>query len=187
MDNKTEEKNKKREQILRKIRLVNNEVIIAKACAILDRYLVENHRNKTPERVFILSLIYQLSQPADIDTIHRLVEECFGHISSTTVYYTLQLLSDVRLVRRIELIENGPAFYEKTLEVAPHGYTVCRVCGAIKIIPLDNIRREASMQVPGGFQIDDVSLIIKGTCRSCTRKRQKERPKTTKTTKKKLT
>lgn len=189
MDNKIEEKNKKRDTIVRKLRIVNNEVTIAKACAVLDRYLVEKHKNKTPERVFILSLLYQLTLPADIDTIHRLVEEHYGHVSQTTVYYTLQLLSEARLVRRIDLIENGPAFYEKTLGEMPHGYTVCRKCGAIKCFSLDNIKRDASMHVAGGFQIDDVTLVIRGTCRSCVRKRHKEEKEKTATQakKKKLT
>lgn len=172
---KSEDNIKKRDVIVKKIRLVNNEIGEAKACAILDRYLVENHKNKTPERAFILSLIYRLTIPADIETIHKLVEEHYGHVSLTTVYYTLQLLTDAKLVRRIELIENGPAFFEKTLDAIPHGYTVCRHCGAVKVFELKTIRNEASSHVPTGFHIDDISLIIKGTCRSCSKKISNEK------------
>ena len=122
-------------------------------------------------------------------TIHRLVEEQYGHVSPTTVYYTLQLLTEAKLVRRIELIENGPAFFEKTLDTIPHGYTVCRHCGTIKLFPLENIRKDASMHAASGFHIDDVSLIIRGSCRSCARKMAKEKSSlkktnTAKTTKK---
>lgn len=176
--NKIEEYTKKRDLIVKKIRLVSNEEVEAKACAILDRYLVEKHKNKTPERAFILTLIYQLTVPADIETIHNLVEEHFGHVSPTTVYYTLQLLADAKLVRRLELIENGPAFFEKTLDTIPHGYTVCRHCGAIKVFPLDNIRKDASMHASSGFHVDDVSLIVRGTCRSCASKLAKEKKTT---------
>ena len=192
MNKKNEEIVKKRDLIVKKIRIVNNEETEAKACAILDRYLVEKHKNKTPERVYILSLIYKLNIPADIETIHKLVEEQYGHVSPTTVYYTLQLLTEAKLARRIELIENGPAFFEKTLDTIPHGYTVCRHCGTIKLFPLENIRKDASMHAASGFHIDDVSLIIRGSCRSCARKMAKEKnskkktttAKTTKTTKK---
>lgn len=178
--NKSEEYTKKRDKIVKKIRLVSNEVSEAKACAIMDRYLVENHKNKTPERAFILSLIYQLSIPADIETIHALVEEHYGHISPTTVYYTLQLLIEAKLVRRIELIENGPAFFEKTLDITPHGYTVCRDCGAVKVFPLDNIRNEASMHAATGFHVEDISLIVRGQCRTCAKKAAKPKKVTTK-------
>lgn len=172
---KSEEIIKKRDLIVKKIRLVENEVTVAKACAIMDRYLVEKHRNKTPERVFVLSLIYRLNIPADIETIQQLIEQEYGHVSPTTVYYSLQLLIEAKLVRRVELIENGPSFYEKTLDTPPHGYTVCRNCGAIKVFPLDNIRNDACKHASAGFHIDDVSLTIKGTCRSCIRKRAKEK------------
>lgn len=189
MNKKNEEIVKKRDLIVKKICLVNNEETEAKACAILDRFLVEKHKNKTPERAFILSLIYKLNIPADIETIHRLVEEQYGHVSPTTVYYTLQLLTEAKLVRRIELIENGPAFFEKTLDTIPHGYTVCRHCGTIMLFPLENIRKDASMHAASGFHIDDVSLIIRGSCWSCARKMAKEKSSlkktnTAKTTKK---
>ena len=121
MNKKNEEIVKKRDLIVKKIRIVNNEETEAKACAILDRYLVEKHKNKTPERVYILSLIYKLNIPADIETIHKLVEEQYGHVSPTTVYYTLQLLTEAKLARRIELIENGPAFFFFMLDTTPHG------------------------------------------------------------------
>lgn len=182
--NKVEENNKRRDAIVKKIRLVKNTEAEEKASAILDQYLKDNHKNKTPERSFILSLIYQLTVPADIETIHGLVEEHYGHLSKTTVYYTLDLLQAANLVTRIELIENGPAFFEKTIGTEPHGYTVCKNCGSVKIFSLDHIKEEASKMPSTGFRIDNITFIIHGTCRSCLKKHSKPK-KVTKTKKNK--
>lgn len=183
--NKAEESTRRRDEIVKKIRLIKNDEAEAKAHAILDKYLSDHKKNKTPERSFILSLIYKLSVPADIETIHGLVEKNYGHVSPTTVYYALQLFIEARLVRRIELIENGPSFYERTVDAIPHGYTVCRTCGAVKTFSLESIYGNISKFPATGFHIESVSLIINGTCRSCSRKLAKPSQKT-KTTKKKI-
>lgn len=175
--NRVEESARRREELVKKIRLVKNSDGVEKACAILDQYLDTHHKNKTEERKNILQLIYQLSQPADIETIHSMIEERFGHISPTTAYYAVRLFMEAKLVRRIELVENGPAFYERTIDVEPHGYTVCSCCGKVKIVSLKSLKSEANKLPATGFHIDDVSLIIHGTCRSCYSKLTKEAKK----------
>lgn len=167
---KTEENAKKRDNIIKKIRLINNEEAEQKAIAIFNKFLLSAHKNRTPERINILSLIYRLTAPADMETIHQIVEEHYSHVSPTTVYYTLQLLVEAKLVNRLELIENGPAFFEKSLDNEPHGYSICRHCGIIKTIPLNNIKDEVSNKVAKGFHIDNISLTIFGTCKSCYKK-----------------
>lgn len=172
---KSEERAKKREVILKKIRLVKNAEAEKKACTILDRYLEANHKNKTPERSFLLSLMYQLTVPADVETIHSLTEEHFGHVSPTTVYYALQLFIKAKIVRSINLIENGRVFYEKTVDAPPLGYVICRNCGAIKTFPLSNVWSEAEQHISTGYHIDDITTIVNGTCRTCQRKISKEK------------
>ena len=167
----------KRDLIIKKIRLVENATTEKKALNILNRYLEANHKNKSTERAFILTLLYQLTVPADIETIHGLVEKHFGHVSPTTVYYALQLFIDAKLARRIELIEGGPAFFEKTLDTIPCGYTICRDCGVVKTFTLEKIRDTVLKYPASKFLVDDVSLVIRGICRSCATKKSKEEKK----------
>lgn len=176
---KTEENIKKRDNIVKKLRLVKNEEAEQKAIAIFNKFLLANHKNRTPERTNILSLIYRLSAPADIETIHQIVEEHFSHVSPTTVYYTLQLLIEAKLVNRLELIENGPAFFERSLDNEPHGYSICRHCGLIRNIPLANVKEDVTNKVATGFHVDNISLIVYGTCRSCYKKLNKTTSKKT--------
>ena len=168
--NKSEDITRKREVIAKKIRLIENGDAEAEALAILDNYLLVHHKNKTPERSFILSLLYKLSLPADIETIHSYVENNYGHVSPTTVYYALQLFIEAGIARRVELIENGPSFYEKTIGTVPHGYTVCSKCGALRYISLEKMSGEIGRLPATGFRIVNVSLVLHGICRSCSKK-----------------
>lgn len=162
-----EDKSKKREKILKRIRLVDNPELEMSAREALREYLTANHKSKTPERDAVLSVMYRLTVPADIEAIHALVEQEFGHMSPTTVYYSLELLIEAKLVNRIELIEKGKSFYERTLGTKPHGYSICRTCGAIKELPLEDLSEPLKKRVAFGFRVENISLFVYGTCRAC--------------------
>lgn len=133
----------------------------------LDAWLTNNNKRRSPERTFILKKIYQLNGPVDMETLHRMVCEEDGHVSRATIYNVIDLLSQIHLVRKVQLVEGGMSFVEKTIGQEPHGYAVCRRCGNITFIPRPGLLDELKGNLPRGFKTDDFSLLVHGICQKC--------------------
>lgn len=118
----------------------------------------------------MLEEIYSLTMPVDVETLHKLVCEDFGTVSLTTVYNSLDLFIEIGLVRRIELVSGGMKFYERKLGQVTRGYVICRECGKLKAITIENILSEVISKVPHRFVLEDISLVASGLCSSCNKK-----------------
>lgn len=91
--------------------------------------------------------------------------------SAATVYRTLELLEQARLVRRVSFGE-AHAHYERTLGREDHGHLVCRSCG--KVIEFSDpaltqvVSRAAARR---GFDLSGAVIQGYGLCRACRGKR----------------
>jgi Fe2+ or Zn2+ uptake regulation protein len=86
--------------------------------------------------------------------------------SLPTVYSTLELLEELRVVRRVGT-GNGAVVFDSRVE--PHAHTVCRRCGAMADLegapaPDDALARAAAE----GFVPDHAQLVVWGLCSACT-------------------
>lgn len=105
--------------------------------------------------------------------VHRFVAEAPRHVtaddvhaelptlSPATIYSTLELLEDLRLIQRVSTLE-GVAVYDSRMDA--HDHAVCRVCGRMFDIP-------AGMQRPGpapkGFDVEQAVVQLIGVCADC--------------------
>lgn len=156
-----------RDKLVGDLRLRKNPDGLAEAEERLRAYLQEHRMRQTPERLFILRKVYQLSGPIDTETLHGLLEMEHNIVSLQTIYNTLALLSDIGLVSRVQLIQGGMAFYERALHREPHGYMVCRKCCKIAVIRRPQMLREIDSGIPATFRIEQVSFTVFGLCRKC--------------------
>lgn len=140
----------------------------------MENYLHGQNKRCTVERNFVLQALYQFSLPVDVETIHAQVCEQYGNVSLTTVYNTLDLLVELKLARRIELVARGMSFFEKTLGMEPHGYVVCEHCGSIKLLRKPGLLESFMPQLPKGFSPDGYTLLIHGLCSKCQRSARKK-------------
>lgn len=169
---KSEKKNLSRDNIVRgtiKASAAYKELYV-RAREILQNWLEAHHKRNTVERFFVLEEIYSLIMPVDVDTLHKLVCEEFGAVSLTTVYNCLDLFYEIGLVRRIELVSGGMKFYERKLGQVPRGYVICRECGKLKAITIENTLSEVNSKLPHRFALEDVQLVASGLCPSCSKK-----------------
>lgn len=141
-----------------------------RAKQVLTDFLAVNKKRNTVERLYILEEIYSLSMPVDIETLHRMVCEEFGHVSQTTVYNNLDLFMEAGLVRRLDLVSGGMQFYEKKLGQVPRGFIVCRECGKLKAVTLSGLIPEVTENLPKRFLLEDLSLVATGLCVGCRKK-----------------
>lgn len=171
----TESVNRKRDNIIKNARTETLPPQYEEAAKIMEDHLKANKRRCTIERRYVLEMLYRYTTPVDISTLHEAICETMGNVSLTTVYNTLDLLVELKLAHRIDLVSHGMAFFERTLGVEPHGYVVCEQCGSIKPLKLPRLMEEVGPMLPAGYTPQGYTLLIHGLCSACQRNRHKRR------------
>lgn len=135
----------------------------------MEDYLRSQGKRCTIERRYVLETLYRCVAPVDCNTLREVVCANKGNVSLTTIYNTMDLLVQLRLARRIELVSHGMVFFERTLGIAPHGYGVCDQCGNIWTLGLAQVQPSLQGQLPKGFEPTDFSIVVHGLCQKCQR------------------
>lgn len=140
---------------------------------MLKKRLKEMGLKVTHQRLLVLSVLEQnTGRHMTAEDIYDLVSNDYPEIGLATVYRTLQLLWDMRLVDRINL-DDGCVRYEighlcKGEARHNHHHLICRECGAV--IPfdddlLDDLERH--IEESAGFHVLDHELKFYGLCENC--------------------
>ena len=119
----------------------------------------------TRPRVAVLSAVHALSH-ADTEAIIGVAREGLPTVSHQTVYDSLNALTAVGLVRRIQP-PGSVARYEARVG-DNHHHVVCRTCGLIADV--DCAVGEApclTASDDAGFTIDEAEVIYWGNCPAC--------------------
>jgi Fur family ferric uptake transcriptional regulator len=121
----------------------------------------------TPQRLAVLRVL-AASPHSTADDIHRRVRAELGAVSRQAVYDVLAVLTDRRLVRRIEPA-GSPARYEDRVG-DNHHHLVCRSCG--RLVDVDCAAGTAPCLSPAdaaGYEIDEAEVVYWGRCGDCVR------------------
>lgn len=171
--------NRKRDNIIKNAQCDHPVPEFEEALQRMEDYLRSQNKRRTVERRFILQKLYSLTAPVDSATLHAMVCSEDGNVALTTVYNTLQLLVDLKLARRLDLVSHGMTFFERTLGQQPHGFVICEQCGAISVINDPDVLEYFRAQLPRGFLPDGFTLHIHGLCAKCQRANNKTHKKKT--------
>jgi Fe2+ or Zn2+ uptake regulation protein len=137
--------------------------------ADIDQRLIAKLRGRglrvTPQRLVIHRALCGHSQHVTAEQLLASVSDRLPGTSLPTVYATLELLEDLRLVRRVAAAHGAVVFDSR---VEPHAHTVCRRCGAIADlegipVPAGALTRAGE----GGFVPDHAQLVVWGLCSRC--------------------
>ena len=153
---------------------------------ILDKYLEVNNRRKTPERYAILEAVYDTNGHFTLEDLsEKLAEENRFPVSRATLYNTLKLFMELRLVIRHRF--QGQTKYEACYDNNSHSHQICTVCGKVTEIKSPQIQDDIGNMHLKRFRKDGFSLYIYGICSTCQAKitRTKTKQKTVKTQNKK--
>lgn len=153
---------------------------------ILDNYLEVNNRRKTPERYAILEAVYDTNGHFTLEDLsEKLAEESRFPVSRATLYNTLKLFMELRLVIRHRF--QGQTKYEACYDNNSHSHQICTVCGKVTEIKSPQIQEAIGNMHLKRFRKDGFSLYIYGICSTCQAKitRTKTKQKTVKTQNKK--
>ena len=100
-----------------------SEKMKAQAREILDQYLESNLHRKTPERYAILDAVFSMRGHFTLEELGAALERKNFRVSRATLYNTIHLFLELRLVVRHNLVDGTK--YEVSSSNENHVHQVC--------------------------------------------------------------
>lgn len=132
---------------------------------LFTEYLKNHNHRKTPERYAILERIYLYEGHFNADILFNMMQAEY-RVSLATIYNTLELLLDCKLIVKHQL---GGQFaqYEKTFGNSTHHHLICTNCGKVKEFSDNQLRLSIQKRKFAHFQTSHYSLYMYGLCHKC--------------------
>jgi len=146
---------------------MHQKEIIKSVTKIFTEYLTSHGFRKTPERFAILDRIYTCETHFDVELLYSKMKEKKYRVSKATLYNTLELLLDCKLIVKHQFGQNT-AQYEKSYKNKQHDHLICISCGAITEFCAPRIQEiKDNIGDFNNFEITDHSLYLYGYCEKC--------------------
>ncbi|WP_202076809.1 Fur family transcriptional regulator [Caldalkalibacillus salinus] len=131
----------------------------------------------TPQREATVRVLLENEEDhLSAEDVYLLLKERSPEIGLATVYRTLELLSDLKIIHKINF-GDGVARYDLNAEGAErfHHHMVCIQCGSVDEI-MEDLLGEVEKKVERNFQfkIYDHQLTFHGVCHRCTENTDKK-------------
>ncbi len=138
-------------------------------------YLDAHGMRRTTERYAILHRIMNINGHFTIEELQQMIQNDGFRVSRSTVYNTVELLMDAKMLRR-HVFEGMQAQYERIS--LPHTHLICTSCGKVKEVKDNNFAAIMNARRFNAFSTDHYSLYVYGTCSTCARKSKRIKTET---------
>ena len=142
-----------------------SEKMKAQAREILDQYLESNLHRKTPERYAILDAVFSMRGHFTLEELGAALERKNFRVSRATLYNTIHLFLELRLVVRHSLVDGTK--YEASSSNENHVHQVCAVCGRVTEVQAPLVTAAINETRLQRFRKDAFVLYIYGVCSIC--------------------
>lgn len=123
----------------------------------------------TPQRIAVCEALLAHGDHPTIAEIWQRVRAAHPSISHATVYNTIAVLEEQRLIQKLEIAGDEHAHYD--LNVVPHVNTVCTRCGRIADVYTDTLEALLGLVAArSGYTLDaSAGMLAYGLCADCRR------------------
>ncbi len=136
----------------------------------IKKQLHSQNYKLTPQREATVRVLLEREEDhLSAEDVYLLVKEKSPEIGLATVYRTLELLSELKIVDKINF-GDGVSRYDLRKEGAKHfhHHLVCIECGSVEEIVNDLLEDvEKIVEKDFGFEVKDHRLTFHGICRQC--------------------
>ena len=116
------------------------------------------------QRIAIINYLLTHRTHPSADEVFTNLSETIPTLSKTTVYNTLELLSEHGAALMLTIDENKVCFDGDT---SPHAHFLCRKCGKIYDLSIASSIKKVMGMSSDGHVVDEVHYYYKGTCMKC--------------------
>ena len=128
--------------------------------------LKESGHRLTPQRLMVVSAVRHADGHMTASGIAEQVKESYPYIDASTVYRTLAVLKDMRLVSETDM-GGGENIYE-WMEPHRHHHLVCRRCNQVTLLDHGHVQSLGRKILrEHGFRADLDHFAIVGLCEDC--------------------
>lgn len=133
----------------------------------LFKQLRERGFRLTPQREIVLSVMHKIDGFATAEQIYERVQMITSSIDISTIYRTLDLFQDFRVVAWVDLGDGHRRYKLSDLD-GPHLHLICRSCGKVMGLNLEQAQCIViCLKEYSDFEADLNNLSIPGLCREC--------------------
>jgi Fe2+ or Zn2+ uptake regulation protein len=140
-------------------------VAVERLDAILALIRERGGRVTIPRRAIVSALLAASPAHTTADELADKVQADHPDIHRSTVYRTLETLTELGVVDHVHL-GHGPAVFHLTDD--PHHHLICGRCGTVVEVPssmLASLRRRIAERY--GFELDAKHFALAGRCAAC--------------------
>ena len=147
----------------------DNSVIIQE----FSDFLKAKGKRRTPERFKILEKVLEFKKHFTVEELNQAMLNDAFPVSKSTLYNTVEILMEVKVLRKIHTAENAIAF-ERVGQVA-YIHLMCEHCGRIKLVKDTNFMAYMNARKFAAFSTSYYNLTVYGICNDCARKLKRSR------------
>lgn len=122
-------------------------------------------RHNTIQRSLVLDAVNRLKSHATADEVYAEVAAMHPNISKATVYRNLNLLSEMGMIRKLEISGGADRFDHICKE---HCHVKCEKCGRVFDIDIPYIDGlDNRVENRNGFELTGYDILFRGICPGC--------------------
>lgn len=144
---------------------MNEEQKIKEVRQLLTTYLDSRRLRKTPERFAVLDAVFTIGGHFTLVELSQYLETRNFRVSRATLYNTLKLFRDLRLVMSHHIL--GETRYEACYASDSHCHRICTQCGKVLEVKAPEVVKAIGRTRLSRFRKEGFSLYIYGTCNAC--------------------
>lgn len=130
-----------------------------------EKILREQGARVTPQRVAILRAVENTGSHPDVDAVYQRVSREYPHISRDTVYRTLSMMEEKKIIGSVLFVGNAKRYDPNTVR---HHHLICIRCREIFDFSAEEFDRlEPPSSAIGTFELVRTTVHVEGICDKC--------------------